>query len=69
MMTVPQKKYFCNRIDEITLQKIEEIPKVADLYDKQMAQEGLIEGKITYPTKDMFCGIWPIAILVRSPPY
>jgi len=54
-MTVPQKKYFCNRIDEITMQKISELPKVADLYDKQLAQEGLIAGKITYPTEDMFC--------------
>ena len=54
-MTVPQKKYFCNRIDEITRQKIDELPKVADLYDKKMAQDGLIEGKITYPTEDMIC--------------
>jgi len=55
MMTVPQKKYFCNRIDEITLEKISKLEKVNDLYDKKMAQDGLIEGKITYPTEDMIC--------------
>tara|TARA_R110002051_G_scaffold304036_1_gene373180 strand:+ start:520 stop:957 length:438 start_codon:yes stop_codon:yes gene_type:complete len=55
MMTVPQKKYFCNRIDEITLEKISKLEKVEDLYDRRMAKDGLLEGKITYPTEDMVC--------------
>jgi len=28
-MTVPQKKYFCKRIDEITAQKVNELKDVA----------------------------------------
>ena len=55
MMTVPQKKYFCNRIDEITLKKVNELPSVEDLYDKAMAKEGLEAGKVAYATHDTIC--------------
>ena len=49
MMTVPQKKYFCKRIDEITAQKVAELKDVAGLTNKAIAQMGLATGKIKYP--------------------
>ena len=49
MMTVPQKKYFCNRIDEITTQKISELKEEPALTNKAIAQMGLATGRIEYP--------------------
>ena len=47
-MTVPQKKYFCNRIDEITLRKENDIwNKVKEpKNEKAICLEGLDDGKI-----------------------
>ena len=47
-MTVPQKKYFCNRIDEISIKKETEIRnKVKKLKnEKEICLEGLDEGKV-----------------------
>jgi len=50
MMTVPQKKYFCTRIDEITTKKVNELKDVAGMTNKGIAQMGLANGKIKYPT-------------------
>ena len=49
MMTVPQKKYFCKRIDEITNQKISELKDVEAMSNKAIAAMGLANGKIRYP--------------------
>jgi len=49
MMTVPQKKYFCQRIDEITGQKISELKEVPAHTNKGIAQMGLANGRIEYP--------------------
>tara|TARA_R110002110_G_scaffold50475_1_gene149327 strand:- start:21820 stop:22257 length:438 start_codon:yes stop_codon:yes gene_type:complete len=47
-MTVPQKKYFCNRIDEISIRKENDIwSKVKEpKNEKAICLEGLDEGKI-----------------------
>jgi|TARA_R110000824_G_scaffold21134_2_gene79030 hypothetical protein len=47
-MTVPQKKYFCNRIDEISIRKENDIwNKVKEpKNEKAICLEGLDEGKI-----------------------
>jgi len=50
MMTVPQKKYFCTRIDEITAQKINDLKNVSAHSNKGMAQMGLANGKVEYPS-------------------
>ena len=47
-MTVPQKKYFCNRIDEITSEKqlaLRKKPRIVQA-DREICQEGLENGKI-----------------------
>lgn len=47
-MTVPQKKYFCNRIDEITSEKqlaLRKKPRIVQT-DREICQEGLDNGKI-----------------------
>tara|TARA_X000001388_G_scaffold18250_2_gene11602 strand:- start:25492 stop:25929 length:438 start_codon:yes stop_codon:yes gene_type:complete len=49
MMTVPQKKYFCKRIDEITNQKVSELKDVEAMSNKAIAAMGLANGKIRYP--------------------
>ena len=49
MMTVPQKKYFCTRIDEITEQKVNALKDTKGLTDKGIAQMGLAKGEIRYP--------------------
>ena len=49
MMTVPQKKYFCKRIDEITAQKISELKDVEAMSNKAIAAMGLANGEIRYP--------------------
>ena len=36
MMTVPQKKYFCKRIDEITNQKVSELKDVEAMKSKRI---------------------------------
>ena len=36
MMTVPQKKYFCTRIDEITAQKVNELKDVNSAGNKEV---------------------------------
>lgn len=48
MMTVPQKKYFCNRIDEITETKVRALVNtlVQNETDKNICIQGLEEGKI-----------------------
>jgi len=48
-MTVPQKKYFCNRIDEITEQKVNDLKNVSAQSNKALAQMGLANGEIQYP--------------------
>tara|TARA_A100000172_G_scaffold9008_2_gene4905 strand:+ start:74 stop:508 length:435 start_codon:yes stop_codon:yes gene_type:complete len=48
-MTVPQKKYFCKRIDEITNQKVSELKDVEAMSNKAIAAMGLANGKIRYP--------------------
>ena len=49
MMTVPQKKYFCKRIDEITNQKVSELKDVEAMSNKAIAAMGLANGKVLYP--------------------
>jgi len=49
MMTVPQKKYFCTRIDEITAQKVNDLKEVSAHSNKGIAQMGLANGEIEYP--------------------
>ena len=53
-MTVPQKKYFCNRIDEITGTKTillqSSVPKEAS--PKDIILKGMAEGQITLITND-----------------
>jgi len=49
MMTVPQKKYFCKRIDEITNQKVSELKDVEAMSNKAIAAMGLANGKVRYP--------------------
>ena len=49
MMTVPQKKYFCKRIDEITTQKVSELKDVEAMSNKAIAAMGLANGKVLYP--------------------
>ena len=49
MMTVPQKKYFCKRIDEITEQKVNDIKDIKSMSNKAIAQMGLAKGEVTYP--------------------
>ena len=49
MMTVPQKKYFCKRIDEITTEKVNKIKDVSGMTNKAIAAMGLANGKIRYP--------------------
>jgi len=49
MMTVPQKKYFCKRIDEITAQKVSELKDVEAMSNKAIAAMGLANGKVLYP--------------------
>ena len=49
MMTVPQKKYFCKRIDEITTKKVSELKDATGLSNKAIAQMGIANGKIKYP--------------------
>ena len=47
MMTVPQKKYFCNRIDEITAKKERELRYTEPVAtDKELCIQGMDEGKI-----------------------
>ena len=53
MMTVPQKKYFCNRIDEIVAEKINELKDISSGHSKDIAMMGLAQGKIQYPTIDI----------------
>tara|TARA_R100000654_G_scaffold863_1_gene3317 strand:+ start:3348 stop:3782 length:435 start_codon:yes stop_codon:yes gene_type:complete len=48
-MTVPQKKYFCKRIDEITNQKVSELKDVEAMSNKAIAAMGLANGKVLYP--------------------
>ena len=49
MMTVPQKKYFCKRIDEIVTQKVSELKDISGMSNKAIAQMGLANGRIEYP--------------------
>jgi len=49
MMTVPQKKYFCKRIDEICQKKVAELKDVKGGTNKAIAQMGLANGEIRYP--------------------
>ena len=49
MMTVPQKKYFCKRIDEITTEKVNKIKDVSGMTNKAIAAMGLASGDIKYP--------------------
>lgn len=50
MMTVPQKKYFCKRIDEITTEKVNKLKDVSGMSNKAIAQMGLANGRVKYPT-------------------
>ena len=50
MMTVPQKKYFCKRIDEITTEKVNKLKDVTGMSNKAIAQMGLANGRVKYPT-------------------
>ena len=49
MMTVPQKKYFCKRIDEIVTQKVGKLKDISGMSNKAIAQMGLANGRIEYP--------------------
>mgnify|MGYP003131764925 FL=1 len=64
MMTVPQKKYFCNRIDEITAQKVNELKDVSSAGNKEIAKMGLANGEIRYPQE--IAKIWEAIDLVLN---
>ena len=64
MMTVPQKKYFCTRIDEITAQKVNELKDVNSAGNKEVAKMGLANGEIRYPQE--IAKIWEAIDLVLS---
>jgi tryptophanyl-tRNA synthetase len=64
MMTVPQKKYFCTRIDEITAQKVNELKDVNSAGNKEIAKMGLANGEIRYPQE--IAKVWEAIDLVLS---
>jgi len=64
MMTVPQKKYFCKRIDEITAQKVNELKDVEAMSNKAIAAMGLANGKVRYPQE--ISKIWEAIDLIIS---
>ena len=64
MMTVPQKKYFCTRIDEIVAQKVNELKDVNSAGNKEIAKMGLANGEIRYPQE--IAKVWEAIDLVLS---
>lgn len=64
MMTVPQKKYFCKRIDEITEQKVNDLKDTQGMTNKAIAQMGLAKGEVTYPQE--IAKIWEAIDLILA---
>mgnify|MGYP003677369729 FL=1 len=49
-MTVPQKKYFCKRIDEVTAVKISKVSDSELPEKRKIALNGIMNDKVKYPT-------------------
>jgi len=64
MMTVPQKKYFCKRIDEITEQKVNDLKDTTGMNNKAIAQLGLAKGEVQYPQE--IAKVWEAIDLVLA---
>ena len=64
MMTVPQKKYFCKRIDEITERKINDLKDTKGMSNKAIAQMGLAKGEVSYPQE--IAKVWEAIDLILA---
>jgi len=64
MMTVPQKKYFCKRIDEITERKINDLKDTKGISNKAIAQMGLAKGEVSYPQE--IAKVWEAIDLILA---
>jgi hypothetical protein len=64
MMTVPQKKYFCKRIDEITERKVNDLKDTKGMTNKAIAQMGLAKGEVRYPQE--IAKVWEAIDLILS---